>query len=571
MRTMFTFILALLLASLCAVALHAQAVTKIPFPFAGYSIKATLSGQQDGVLVHGSADTSYLAAPDSGKSEGITVPFVFECDGAGRTGPLYLIPDTGRSEGYAFVGDWIDMPTSVVHDGAGRIMVAWSSQKIRMNDIGDMLFQEATLSLGVFENGVFRLLFRLPGGAHPTLLRDETGTVHLVWERQKPVGVDQSWFDDYTGEVQYASFRNGIALTPAASLGNGVNPSAVLDQAGTVHVLAMRVDSLPSPVYRVEHIAGKGATWGAPDTLATFPATSSFEYIGMTPRWYWWMPSILAFAADRNGMARVLLEQCSDTPTDVFMAVSSNGGSMVIDSTGTRRFDGSTCMIDANGAMSFVFSSRDSLFLGTIDPALTASRSELVAVDSLAWWGNMQLFRSMSHGICLAYSGRGVASQGAPAWLYTRLGTGARTPQPLSDGFGGLVRNASAVSDSSGAIWLAHYRSSSSDERLTWLWRISPGMLNAPRADIPDAFQLHAFPNPATTDATLRFSIPSPQAVTITVHDLLGREVLRVAEGREYSSGTHILPLRIAGFAPSVYTVRMHASRTEAWTTLIVQ
>jgi hypothetical protein len=127
------------------------------------------------------------------------------------------------------------------------------------------------------------------------------------------------------------------------------------------------------------------------------------------------------------------------------------------------------------------------------------------------------------------------------------------------------------VSDSSGAIWLAHYRSSSSDERLTWLWRISPGMLNAARADIPDAFQLHAFPNPVTTDATLRFSIPSPQAVSITVHDLLGREVLRAIDGQEYSSGTHVLPLRITGFAPGVYAVRMHSSTAESWTTLIVR
>ena len=50
---------------------------------------------------------------------------------------------------------------------------------------------------------------------------------------------------------------------------------------------------------------------------------------------------------------------------------------------------------------------------------------------------------------------------------------------------------------------------------------------------IPEEFALHAnYPNPFNPSTTLRYDLPEAAEVTLLVYDLLGREVVRLVDGR---------------------------------------
>lgn len=64
-----------------------------------------------------------------------------------------------------------------------------------------------------------------------------------------------------------------------------------------------------------------------------------------------------------------------------------------------------------------------------------------------------------------------------------------------------------------------------------------------------------AGPNPARSHAALRLSLPRESAVTVSVFDVTGREVVRLAEG-EHASGDHTLDLDASGLSAGTYLVR---------------
>lgn len=72
-------------------------------------------------------------------------------------------------------------------------------------------------------------------------------------------------------------------------------------------------------------------------------------------------------------------------------------------------------------------------------------------------------------------------------------------------------------------------------------------------ADRPVGFALHQnFPNPFNPATTISFNLPSASRMTLTVHDVFGREVARLAEG-ELSAGTHSVTWSPDGVASGVY------------------
>ena len=81
------------------------------------------------------------------------------------------------------------------------------------------------------------------------------------------------------------------------------------------------------------------------------------------------------------------------------------------------------------------------------------------------------------------------------------------------------------------------------------------------QADAPEGrlFRLAApAPNPARGRVRLRYSLPTAADVRLTVHDALGRAVLRVAEGpRSAGDGSEMAD--VSGLAAGVYVVRLEA------------
>jgi hypothetical protein len=68
---------------------------------------------------------------------------------------------------------------------------------------------------------------------------------------------------------------------------------------------------------------------------------------------------------------------------------------------------------------------------------------------------------------------------------------------------------------------------------------------------------LDVFPNPAASGATLVISLPEESPVTVTVHDALGREVARLANGGVFKAGTHLLHADAANLPAGLYYVSM--------------
>jgi len=65
-------------------------------------------------------------------------------------------------------------------------------------------------------------------------------------------------------------------------------------------------------------------------------------------------------------------------------------------------------------------------------------------------------------------------------------------------------------------------------------------------------------PNPTRGSATLAFSLPEAGPVRLAVYDVLGREVVRLADG-EVPAGEHRASLPEGALAPGVYVVRLEA------------
>ena len=88
-------------------------------------------------------------------------------------------------------------------------------------------------------------------------------------------------------------------------------------------------------------------------------------------------------------------------------------------------------------------------------------------------------------------------------------------------------------------------------------------MVGVPGGDdvvLPAAFSLgQNFPNPFNPVTHIPFALPERTAVTLTVHDVLGREVARLIDGIPYAAGEHVLRVDGQRFASGVYFYRLEA------------
>jgi hypothetical protein len=78
-------------------------------------------------------------------------------------------------------------------------------------------------------------------------------------------------------------------------------------------------------------------------------------------------------------------------------------------------------------------------------------------------------------------------------------------------------------------------------------------------ADRPEMVQLHQnYPNPFNPTTTLSFSLPEASTVELSVHDILGRQIRTVIDGR-MQAGTHTISFDASNLTSGVY---MYTLRT---------
>ena len=78
-----------------------------------------------------------------------------------------------------------------------------------------------------------------------------------------------------------------------------------------------------------------------------------------------------------------------------------------------------------------------------------------------------------------------------------------------------------------------------------------------------------AVPNPAATSARVPFTLEAGSDVTMTLYDVLGRQVSTIAQGT-YAAGSHDATLNVSSLAPGTYVVRLEAGATVVTRTLSV-
>ncbi|MEL6615180.1 MAG: T9SS type A sorting domain-containing protein [Bacteroidota bacterium] len=90
--------------------------------------------------------------------------------------------------------------------------------------------------------------------------------------------------------------------------------------------------------------------------------------------------------------------------------------------------------------------------------------------------------------------------------------------------------------------------------------------------DAPEAGSaVRVAPNPTRTTAVLTFRLDAPAVVRFTLHDALGREVVRLADG-PLAAGEHRADLDARGLASGVYLWRLSiGERTQSGTVTVVR
>ena len=65
------------------------------------------------------------------------------------------------------------------------------------------------------------------------------------------------------------------------------------------------------------------------------------------------------------------------------------------------------------------------------------------------------------------------------------------------------------------------------------------------------------YPNPTTGPTNITFSIPVDQRISVTLHDMLGQEMIRLLDNELMTAGIHVSSLRRSDLAPGTYMVRI--------------
>jgi hypothetical protein len=71
---------------------------------------------------------------------------------------------------------------------------------------------------------------------------------------------------------------------------------------------------------------------------------------------------------------------------------------------------------------------------------------------------------------------------------------------------------------------------------------------------------LGTYPNPARSQATVRFAVPERQNVTVQLYDMMGRRVRTVANGPQ--EGRTELPIGLSDLSSGIYFLQLTAEGT---------
>jgi hypothetical protein len=86
-----------------------------------------------------------------------------------------------------------------------------------------------------------------------------------------------------------------------------------------------------------------------------------------------------------------------------------------------------------------------------------------------------------------------------------------------------------------------------------------PVSVESPERNLPESFFVEQnYPNPFNPSTTIRFGLPAPSHVSVSVFNLLGQEVATLFDGRK-DAGVHDLQFDAANLTSGIYLYRVEA------------
>ncbi len=131
---------------------------------------------------------------------------------------------------------------------------------------------------------------------------------------------------------------------------------------------------------------------------------------------------------------------------------------------------------------------------------------------------------------------------------------------PVFPNYGGAYIGVSALRDT---IWACWYDNRTGVHQVYASRILLPeivGSVEIVSSDLPESYSLEQnYPNPFNPSTEIQFSLPQRSRVTLTIFDLLGREVATLVS-EELSGGSYSTRWDAAGFSSGVYLYRLQAS-----------
>lgn len=97
-----------------------------------------------------------------------------------------------------------------------------------------------------------------------------------------------------------------------------------------------------------------------------------------------------------------------------------------------------------------------------------------------------------------------------------------------------------------------------------------PAAIEDKMARIAKNYDLVAFPNPASVEATIRFYVSQPVDATVALIDMTGKQIATVYNQRTVA-GNNIIFLNADDYAPGVYFVKLQIGNNTAYTKILLQ
>lgn len=146
-----------------------------------------------------------------------------------------------------------------------------------------------------------------------------------------------------------------------------------------------------------------------------------------------------------------------------------------------------------------------------------------------------------------------------PTAVYYELDNGSKT---AFFGFDALSLNSMSVAAdalhdmSQGYHWIGVYPEGPIPQALLWMDAYG-SVVDNKKPKIPESFVLHQpYPNPFNPTTTVEFSVPASSVVSLTVYDILGRELDTILN-QPMDAGNHSVQWNAVNFPSGIYFIKM--------------